>query len=158
MVTRRAVLKGTAAASIGAIAAVHGATPVEAAAVGGCGYGPLQGGVVGSFQKDRDAFQVALKWHKVAAEVFIKEDLGGGVSIFSKFFNKEWVEGQPVTLSDSFPNLTDASLSFVKIDPSSASFFLKYGTKQMIGTLDASTEKYFLKVEELNTDTDFQIG
>jgi hypothetical protein len=146
------VLKGTAAASIGAIAAAHGATSVDAAAAAGCGYGNLAGGVVGAFYKERDSFQLAVKFHKVAAEIFIKEALGGGVDIFWKLFDKAWVEGRPQTLSDSFPNLTDASLNFVKIDTQSAEFLLKYGDKTMVGSLDVSTAKIFLKVEEIGDE------
>jgi len=154
MVTRRAVLKGTAAASIGAIAAAHGATPVDAAAAaaGGCGYGNLERGGGGAFYKQPDSFQIAVKFHKAAAEVFVKEALGGGVDVFFKFFQKQWIEGRPETLSDSFPNLTDASLNFVKIDFQSAEFLLKYGDKAMLGTIDTSTEKFFVKLHEIGDE------
>ena len=91
MVTRRAVLKGTAAASIGAIAAAHGAAPADAAPSLSLGYGELTGGVIGGFQKYSDAFQIALKFHKSAVELFYKEQPAGGVGIFIKVFEKHWV-------------------------------------------------------------------
>ena len=136
MVTRRAVLKGTAAASIGAIAAAHGATPVEAATLS-CGFGNLEGGAFGGFYKERDAFQVALKFHKQAAEIFIKEATDGGLEIFSKFFQKHWSDTQTMVVkSDAFPDLKLAELNFVKIAPESAQFFLKNELDQiLIGTI-----------------------
>ena len=146
MVTRRAVLKGTAAASIGAIAAAHGATPVAAA---GEGYGQLAGGALAVFQKWRDAFQVSLKFHKHAADIFIKETATGGVDVFFKFFHKEWIVGETQSLSKSFPNLKSSELSFSKIDTSSAGIFLKSPSgATALATVDVSTDGIFYKVEE----------
>jgi hypothetical protein len=122
MVTRRAVLKGTAAASIGAIAAAHGATPAEAS----IGYGTLSGGAVGGFYKYRDAFQVALKFHKISADIFFKEAVSGGVDVFLKFFDKEWSTAQTAQLSESFyRDLQTSDLYFSKIEVDRAQFFLK---------------------------------
>lgn len=159
MVTRRAVLKGTAAASIGAIAAAHGATPIEAAALD-VGYGQLAGGAVGGFYKHRDAFQVALKFHKVAAEVFFKEEVTGGVAIFFKFFHKDWttVETQQLSL-EAFPDLKTTDLYFSKIEPSRAEFFLKNELQNSLqGTIETSTDGIFYKFEELKYNPDGQIG
>lgn len=154
MVTRRAVLKGTAAASIGAIAAAHGATPVAAAE----GYGQLAGGAAASFHKWRDAFQVSLKFHKYAAEVFMKE-VTGGVDVFFKFFHKGWVVGETQSLSDRFPDLKSSELSFVKLDTSSAGFFLKsQDGATALATVDISTDGIFYKVEEKGFETDGQTG
>ena len=154
MVTRRAVLKGTAAASIGAIAAAHGATPVAAE-----GYGELAGGAAAVFHKWRDAFQVSLKFHKHAADIFIKESVAGGVDVFFKFFYKEWVVGETQTLSDRFPNLKSSELSFSKLDTSSAGFFLKSPDgATALATVDISTDGIFYKVEEKGFETDGPIG
>src|SRR5689334_17307640 len=112
MVTRRAVLKGTAAASIGAIAAAHGATPVEAAGLE-CGFGNLEGGAVGGFYKQKDAFQVSVKFHKVSADVFLKEQVAGGVAVFFKFFHKDRFQQDTFELSQKwFPDLKLTELNF----------------------------------------------
>ena len=124
MVTRRAVLKGTAAASIGAIAAAHGATPIEAAAPD-IGYGQLETGAAAGFSKYRDAFQIAVKFHKINVELFLKEAVTGGVDVFFKFFNKEWTTLETRQLSTAFPDLKTSEVYFSKIDASSAEFFLK---------------------------------
>ncbi|HEX8032182.1 MAG TPA: hypothetical protein VF491_27160 [Vicinamibacterales bacterium] len=148
MVTRRAVLKGTAAASIGAIAAAHGATPAAAAD----GYGLLEGGAVGGFYKYNDAFQVSLKFHKFAADVFFKEDGFGSVAIFFKFFHKDWsaLETQSIT-NGLFPNLKDTDLHFSKFNSGKAEFFLKdtVTLNSIKGTIDTtSTDGVFYKFEE----------
>ena len=124
MVTRRAVLKGTAAASIGAIAAAHGAATAEAAVP--AGFGVLAGGAAGGFYKYRDAFQVALKFHKIYADIFFKEEVTGGVSVFLKFFQKDWTALQPTTLGEEFfKDLQTSELYFSKIQADTAEFFLK---------------------------------
>jgi hypothetical protein len=159
MVTRRAVLKGTAAASIGAIAAAHGATPVEAAPFG-VGYGQLAGGAVGGFYKYRDAFQVALKFHKFAADVFFKEETAGGVAIFIKFFDKEWTTIETQQLSqDAFPDLKMTDLYFSKIHTSGAEFFIKNELRNSLqGTIETSTDGVFYKFEEVKYNPDGEIG
>lgn len=153
MVTRRAVLKGTAAASIGAIAAAHGATPVEAAGLE-CGYGNLAGGAVAGFYKEKSAFQVSLKFHKFAADIFIKEQATGGVAIFSKFFDKQWQAVPVEELSlDKFPDLKFSELSFLKIDSASADIFLKNELQNaVVGSISVEADKLFYKWRELNTD------
>jgi hypothetical protein len=157
MVTRRAVLKGTAAASIGAIAAAHGAAPAEAASLD-VGYGQLTGGAIGAFSKHRDAFQIAVKFNTIAADIFIKEDeLSGGVAVFSKFFYKEWIAVESVQLDEKFfKDLQTSELYFSKIDVDNAQFFLKDRLNQtsVEGTLgilkDGSVEYSF--VPSYNSD------
>ena len=165
MVTRRAVLKGTAAASIGAIAAAHGAAPAEAESLA-VGYGQLTGGAVGAFQKYRDAFQIAVKFNKIAADIFIKEDaLSGGVAVFSKFFHKEWIVGETLQLdSKFFKDLKTSDLYFSKIDVDKADFFLKDRVTQvsMQGAVGVDKEGPFFKFEAQpdrdGCNTDGQIG
>ena len=160
MVTRRAVLKGTAAASIGAIAAAHGATPVEAAGLE-CGYGNLaRGGAIGGFWKEPNAFQVSLKFYKVAADVFIKEQLEGGVAIFFKFFNKDWSPLQVQELSaDKFPDLKLTDLSFLKLDSGNAEIFIKNELQNSVrGTISLESDKLFYKFTEEPYNPDGQIG
>ena len=150
MVTRRAVLRGTAAASIGAIAAAHGAAPAEAASLNP-GFGQLTGGAVGGFWKFKDAFQVAMKFDKISADIFFKEELSGGVAVFFKFFHKEWttVETKPLS-SDFFKNLQTSDLYFAKVDRSSAEFFLKdpVNKTSVQGTFEVNSDGVFYKFEE----------
>jgi hypothetical protein len=167
MVTRRAVLKGTAAASIGAIAAAHGAAPAEAASLD-VGYGQLTGGAVGAFQKFRDAFQIAVKFNKIAADIFIKEDeLSGGVAVFSKFFDKEWIEVESVQLGSAFSkDLKTSELYFSKIGVDKADFFLKDRVNQTLvaGTVELNKDGLFYKIaptdysEEPTCNPDGEIG
>jgi hypothetical protein len=159
MVTRRAVLRGTAAASIGAIAAAHGATPIEAAGLD-AGWGQLaDGGAAGSFFKYRDAFQVAMKFNKVAAEVFVKEQLNGGVAIFFKFFLKEWTTVGVQELSqDTFPDLKSCDIYFAKVDRAGAEFFIKNEQNSLLGSIQTSTDGIFYKFQELKPNTDGEIG
>jgi len=159
MVTRRAVLKGTAAASIGAIAAAHGAAPAEAASLS-CGFGQLTGGAVAEFQKFRDAFQVAMKFDKWAADIFIKEEASGGVAVFVKYFEKfkHWTEVEPMQLSSEFfKNLKTSDLYFSKVDASSAEFFLKdeVSKTSVQGTFEVNSDGVFYKFDEqINRDGD----
>jgi hypothetical protein len=154
MVTRRAVLRGTAAASIGAIAAAHGAAPAEAADSFGEGFGQLAGGAVGGFWKFRDAFQASVKFEKFAAEVFFKEDPSGSIAVFSKAFSKGWTV-HPVQFIDSslFPDLKTSSLSFSKLDAASAQLDLKSNGNDnhfFKGTI--STDGGPIFIEEVNSD------
>ena len=151
MVTRRAVLKGTAAASIGAIAAAHGATPVEALE---CGYGNLEGGALAAFYKEKSAFQVSLKFHKAAADIFIKEQGPEGVAIFAKFFHKHWEAAPPLELDARlFPDLKLTELNFLKIDSSSAGIFIKNQLGNVVvGEINFEAEKLFQKWREVPFD------
>ncbi len=141
MVTRRALLKGTAAGSIAAIAGAHGvaasadATPPDASPIPipypnidsefGAGYGTLEAGALGGFQKVRDGFSVFFKFYKTGAEVFYKEDTTiGAVNIFIKFFNKGW---------DAFikydtlvgMSLQNGAAGFYKLESDVAGIFIK---------------------------------
>jgi hypothetical protein len=124
--------------SISAIAAAHGAAPAEAS----IGYGQLDGGVAGGFYKFRDAFQVALKFHKIAADIFFKEAESGGVAVF-KFFNKEWTPLESQKLSENFyKDLQTSELYFSKLSVDSAEFFLKDRINQTAvqGTFEITKE------------------
>ena len=157
MVTRRAVLKGTAAASIGAIAAAHGATPVEAQ----CGYGNLEGGALAAFYKEQNAFQVSLKFHKAAADIFIKYMGTDGVAIFAKFFHKHWEAAPPRQLDARlFPDLKLTELNFVKIDFQSAGIFMKNQQGNVLeGEINFAADKLFQKWREVEFSPDTgQIG
>lgn len=156
MVTRRAVLKGTAAASIGAIAAAHGAAPVEAASLS-IGYGQLAGGAVGGFYKYRDAFQVALKFHKLSADIFFKEDVAGGVSVFLKFFDKHWTTGDTQSLGSAFfKDLQTSELYFSKIEVGRAEFFVKdrISSNVIQGSFEITKEGVNYSVEQLAYNPD----
>lgn len=159
MVTRRAVLRGTAAASIGAIAAAHGAAPAEAAV--SCGFGQLTGGAVGGFQKWRDAFQVSLRFDKTEADIFIKEVGSEGVEIFGKFFQKNsWETAETVKLSSEFfKDLQTSELSFSKIETNSAEFFLKdpKNRTSVQGTLEINSDGLFFKIDP-SFNSDGEIG
>lgn len=159
MVTRRAVLKGTAAASIGAIAAAHGATPAEASVP--AGFGVLAGGAAGGFYKYRDAFQVALKFHKISADIFFKEDVAGGVSVFLKYFDKQWIEGDTLKLGEEFfKDLQTSDLYFSKIETNKAEFFVKdqVTLASVQGTFELSKDQIFYKFEQTFTFPDGDIG
>ena len=159
MVTRRAVLKGTAAASIGAIAAAHGATPVEAAGLS-CGFGNLEGGAMGGFYKEKSSFQVSMKWHKDAGDVFFKEQVAGGVAVFIKFWHKDRFQQDTFELSQKyFPDLKLTELNFVKLTPSTAGFFIKNEMGNVaLAEVDITAEKGFLKLQEIPYNPDGEIG
>ena len=159
MVTRRAVLKGTAAASIGAIAAAHGAAPAEAAALNG-GFGQLTGGAVAGFWKLNDAFQVAMKFDKISTEIFFKDEPAGGVAVFFKFFQKQWTTVETQQLSSAFfKNLQTSELYFAKVDSARAEFFLKDKVNQtsVQGTFELNSDGLFYNFEE-QVNRDGEIG
>ena len=155
MVTRRAVLRGTAAASIGAIAAAHGAKPVEAAGLE-CGFGNLEGGAIGGFYKEKNAFQVSMKWHKMAGDVFFKEQPAGGVAVFIKFWHKDRLSQDTFELSQKyFPDLKLTELNFVKLDTSTAGFFIKNQLGNVaLAEVDINAEKAFVKLREIPFNSD----
>lgn len=140
MVTRRAVLKGTAAGSIAAIASAHGVAASAAPATPpgvpipypnglGAGYGNLEGGALAGFLKLSDSFSLFIKWHFTAAELFYKEDLAAqAVNVFFKYFDKARGWGGFVKI-DSFEGRTlqGADASFYKVQADSAGIFLKIG-------------------------------
>src|SRR5262249_11023084 len=129
MFTRRAVLTGTAAASIGAIASAHG---VEAAELGsqdglGGGFGDLVGGALAAFEAPFDkmtpSFHAFLKFNATAADVFFKEQ-AGSVEVFFKTFFKGWTPVSSIFLK-IVPSLGGAEASFTKLTPNAAEFFIK---------------------------------
>lgn len=153
MVTRRAVLKGTAAASIGAIAAAHGATPIDAAALD-IGYGQLESGAAAGFSKYRDAYQIAVKFHKIAVELFLKEAVTGGVDVFFKFFHKEWTTLETQQLSTAFPDLKTTDVYFSKIESASAEFFVKNELHFLKATISSSLKGLSYDFEEGTNNPD----
>jgi len=126
MVTRRQVLKGTAAGSIAAIASAHGVkASAESIAGEGAGYGSLEGGALGSFQKQPNGYSVFFKFYKSAAEVFYKVNDSAGIDVFFKFFQKRWSSLTPIqSLADV--NLQGADAGFFKLQTDGAGFFIKF--------------------------------
>lgn len=157
MVTRRAVLKGTAAASIGAIAAAHGATPVEAAGLE-CGFGNLAGGAVAGFYKEKTGFNASIKFHKASIDIFIKQLETGGVAIFSKFFHKHWspLETQELD-ARTFPDLKFAEISFLKIEQDNAQLFLKTELGSAVGDISFEADKMFYKWREVGKEGEVEL-
>lgn len=159
-VTRRAVLSGTAAASVAAIASAHGvATAAPAAAAGGdlgCGLGNLDGAVA-SFVKMNDAFHVVMKWGGgSAADVFYKpQSPGGGVDVFFKFFSKGFLNGwsdfSTVSLN-RLGTLNGAEASFAKVNMDGAAFFIKGGNTSVVTTFVSSEEGVQMSVDEISSD------
>jgi len=161
MLTRRAVLSGTAAASVAAIASAHGvATAAPAAAAGGdlgCGFGNLQGGALASFQKDLTGFQAFVKFgDNRAAEVFIKEMADGSVDVFSKAFDKAWSDVSTISLN-RLGSLSGAEASFAKVAVDGASFFIKMNDTSVLTTFVSSEKGVQISVDEIGTG-DGQIG
>jgi hypothetical protein len=125
MITRRAVLNGTAAASIAAIASARGIVSAAAQDSGfDCGFGDLEDGALGAFYKEDTAFRVFLKWDKAVAEVFYKESPAGGVEVFFKSFFKGWTPTTNFFLKE-LGTLQGASAAFAKVHAQGAEFFLK---------------------------------
>ena len=122
MLTRREVLTGTAAASIGAIASAHG---VAAAApdVQGCGVGDPTDGVLARFDKPLGAISLFMKFKDSAAELFYKPQLSGEIDLFFKLFNKGWSKTEIKSLSFAKGFGTEAFFAKVEID--AAQFFFK---------------------------------
>lgn len=138
MITRRAMLKGTAAGSIAAIASAHGVA-ASAAPPGpvpipypnglGAGYGNLEGGALAGFLKLSDSFTMFVKWRFTGAELFYKEDVATqAVNVFFKYFGKARGWGGFIKL-DSLEGLTlqGAEAGFFKVQNDSTEIFLKIG-------------------------------
>jgi len=127
MLTRREVLTGTAAASIGAIASAHG---VAAAApdLEGCGTGNLTDGVIARFDKPLGTIGLFLKFQDSAAELFYKPQVGGdgAIELFWKRFNKGWSKTETEVLAFAKGFGTEAFFAKVEID--AAQFFFKDGS------------------------------
>jgi hypothetical protein len=125
MLTRREVLTGTAAASIGAIASAHGVAAAAPDLQGGlCGAGNLTNGVIARFDKPQGTIGVFLKFQDSAAELFYKPQVGdGAIELFWKVFNKGWSKVESKLLGSATGFSTDAFFSKVELD--AASFFFK---------------------------------
>jgi len=126
MLTRREVLTGTAAASIGAIASAHG---VAAAVpdVQGCGVGDPTDGVLARFDKPLGAISLFMKFKDSAAELFYKPQVGGeGIELFWKIFEKGWSKTESKLLDFAKGFGTEAYFAKVEIDY--ARFFFKDAT------------------------------
>jgi len=126
MLTRREVLTGTAAASIGAIASAHGVAAAEQTPEGGiCGTGNLTNGVIARFDKPFGTIGVYLKFQDSAAELFYKPQLGveGPIELFWKVFNKGWSKIESKLLDSAEGFSADAFFSKVELD--AARFFFK---------------------------------
>ncbi len=153
MLTRRAVLTGTAAASIAAIAGTRGVAAAAPASQGfNLDFGNLTDGAIGAFNKQRDAFAVFLKWSTGGAEVFYKESPSGGVEVFFKTFLDGWssVESQFLKF---LPTLDGAEGSFQKIYAAGAEFFIKSDRGVVLTTFDAGVEGVQVDIQELTPDT-----
>jgi hypothetical protein len=151
MLTRRVILTGAAGASIAVIASAHGVATAADSNGFDLGYGNLEGGASGAFQKRTDGFGVFLKWENQAAEVFYKEQ-NGVVGIFAKSFLKGWSK---VSLSDlaHVATLEDAAASFNKLRVDGAEFFLKAKNGIVVSTkLTPTSEGVQIEVEEISND------
>lgn len=125
MLTRREVLTGTAAASIGAIASAHGVAAAEPPAQGdlNCGVGTLTDGVIARFDKPLGSIGLFLKFQDSAAEIFYKPEASGGIELFWKIFDKGWSKMESRLLGGAQGFGTEAFFSKIEID--AASFFFK---------------------------------
>ena len=125
MLTRREVLTGTAAASIGAIASAHGVAAAEPPSQGGlnCGVGTLTDGVIARFDKPLGTIGLFLKFQDSAAELFYKPQVSGEIELFWKVFDRGWSKMESRLLGFAKGFGTDAFFSKVEID--AASFFFK---------------------------------
>ena len=124
MLTRREVLTGTAAASIGAIASAHGVAAAAPDVQGlNCGTGNLTDGVIARFDKPLGTIGVFLKFKDSAAELFYKPQVSGEIELFWKVFDRGWSKVDSKLLSFAKGFSADAFFSKVELD--AASFFFK---------------------------------
>lgn len=154
MLTRRAVLGATAAASIAVIATSRGVAAAESedGSGWGPGYGDLKGGGVGAFQKRSDGFGVFLKWDGGGAEVFYKEGITGDVAVFYKSFVKGWTPTTTVFLK-AVDSLQGADAWFSKVHAGGAEFFLKaQDGKHVVTTFEAGENGVDIDIEENYND------
>jgi hypothetical protein len=158
MLTRRAVLTGTAAGSIAAIASARGIAAAEPnnetmiAQGFDLGFGDLEDGALGAFYKKPDSFGVFLRWNESAAEVFYKETPSGAVEVFFKTFFKNWT---PVTsfFLKELGSLEGAEAAFYKIDSRGAEFFIKGENRiGVVTTFESDREGVQIDVAEVSLD------
>ena len=163
MLTRRAVLTGTAAASIAAIANARGveaAPPAIQAGFGGCGYGSVTGGAIavfekhgpfdkdGPFDKQRPGFGAFVKFDETSVDMVFKESFDKDtVAVFFKVFSKDsWSESSHTF--DKLTSMDKAHAYFAKVGPDLAHFFVE----------DENEVQAFVKIS-VNTDgVHFEIG
>jgi hypothetical protein len=154
MLTRRAILTGTAAASIGAIATARGIATAELTSQEGFGegFGDLVDGAIGAFNKDEGpSFHAFMKFRASAADVFYKEQ-PGGVEVFFKTFFDKWT---PVTsfFLKSLVNLDGAAAAFNKLDPHGAEFFVKVNSgMSVVTTVETGEEGTQIHFAEITPD------
>jgi hypothetical protein len=161
MLTRRAVLKGTAAASIAALASAHAQKDAAARPGFDLSIGNLENGGLGAFDKHPDSIDVFVRWKKVGSGPgdegpeenrvganLIFHNSPGGVEVFEKVFDKGW---SPVTRSflTFLKSLDGAEGSFTKFDKAHAEFFIK-GPHNIgvIATLETNVDGVFIDVQE----------
>jgi hypothetical protein len=153
MLTRRAVLTGTAAASIAAIASAR-----EGAVASGVGFdvgfGALTDGALAGFNKGPDSFGVFMKFQKAGAEVFFKNPAPGVVEVFQKTFFKGWTPMTSFFLK-LLPSLDGAEASFLKFNKFGGEFFIK-GENQVgvIMTLENGEDGVRVDVAEVDLNSD----
>ena len=121
MLTRRAVLTGTAAASIATIASSRGVAVAADDGIGP-GFGDLDGGALGAFHKTSNGWAIFMKWPDLGAEIFYKQTSAGTVQVLSKIFNKGW---SPVASKFLKTTLDGGAAAFDKTTPLGADFFVK---------------------------------
>lgn len=160
MLTRRAVLKGTAAASIAALASAHAQKDAAAAPGFDLSIGNLENGGLGAFDKHPDSIDVFVRWkasrshddespkeRPVGANLLFQNS-PGGVEVFEKVFDKGW---SPVTRSflTFLKSLDGAEGSFTKFDKAHAEFFIKGPDNiGVIATLETNVDGVFIDVQE----------
>ena len=115
---------------------------------------------MGGFYKEKSSFQVSMKWHKDAGDVFFKEQVAGGVAVFIKFWHKDRFQQDTFELSQKwFPDLKLTELNFVKLTPSTAGFFIKNELGNVaLAEVDINAEKAFVKLREIPFSTDGNLG
>lgn len=139
MVTRRTMLKGTAAGSIAAIASAHGVATAADNSLASLGYGGLDGGALGAFQKFQKGYSAFFKFQKAAAEIVYLED-AGNIEVFIKHFNKGWGAFQKHDVLEGV-GLVDASVGFYKLEVDGVGIFFKVGGESLLDlNFDANGE------------------
>ena len=157
MLTRRAVLKGTAAASIAALASAHADKDAAAAPGFDLSIGNLKNGGLAAFDKHPDSIDVFVRWSgpgdegpeesRVGADLIFKNS-PDGVEVFQKVFSKGWtpVEG---SLLNFLTSLDGAEGSFTKFDKGLAQFFLKVaGNTVVTANLEPNADGVFIDIGE----------
>lgn len=149
MLTRRAVLKGTAAASIAALASAHAQNGAAAAPRFDLSIGNLENGGLAAFDKHPDSIDVFVRWEKVRGADLIFQNSPSGVEVFQKVFDKGWTPVTSTFLKDL--SLDGAEGSFSKFDKHLAEFFIKVeGNTVVMATLETNADGVFIDVQEVS--------